>query len=115
MRLRYIEQVDFRRSEITNFNDLRKREPALIKSLKSDDVVLFISSRRTQIVFVWAQDRLTLGGKDVNVTTSLRYRISGSTWNPLMLRDYAEAVGIHLEGAWIKKYEWHVQHLKAAA
>jgi len=41
---------------------------------------------------------------------SVRLRLTGSHWNPLMLQNYAEACGIELMG--IKRFEEHYERLR---
>lgn len=108
MRLKYIEQVDFRKSEYTNFQDLLKREKEL--DLKDNDVVAFVSNSRMQIVFVSRPTSIDGATKECEVISSRRLRISsGGTWNPTMLANYASMAGIELIG--IKRFEDHYRHL----
>lgn len=117
MRLRYIEKVDFRKSEKTNFEEVMKRKKL---TLRSGDVVLFISSNEKQLVFIHGfkdvdvhsgrTERPT--GDQTQVLFSSRYRICGrGGWNPLMLANYAAEAGIVLSG--IRRFEDYYQKLIA--
>lgn len=116
LRLKQIyDDVDFRKSEETNFNALKKARKLPV--LRKGEGVLFISKKKNQIVFVTPEvefDSTNGVGYDVTVTVlaSKRFRIRGSTWSPLMLANYAEAVGLTLQG--IKRFEWHYQEKRKA-
>lgn len=113
MRLRYVQmESDFRQSEQTHLLELRKRERRLVDGLKAKDVVAFVSRKQNQILFVQATRtvRDTARGTDVKVIASVRWRLpDGGTWHPLMLGNYARAVGIHLEG--VRLFEEHYREL----
>lgn len=113
LRLRYVETVGFRSSEQTNYEALVKRIPGA-KHLAAGDVVLFISARGDQLMFVHGfqklpnapfeclrSERLRLrhfeGPKVRGRKNQARGRRSRATWDPLMVADYAQAVGIRLE------------------
>lgn len=106
MRLRYIEAVDFRKSEYHNFMDIQKRAKL---DLSKDDCILLISHGGNQLIFVYGFANLQNGYSGRQVLRSERYRLLRGTWEPMMLADYAEQVGIKLEG--IKKFEEHYKHL----
>ena len=99
MRLRYVTEVSFIRSEQTNFDLV----PSHVRSkLKDNDTVCLISKGRDQMVFVYASN-----GEILN---SVRLRLAKKRpWNPLMLADYATSVGIELVG--IKKFKDHMKHV----
>jgi hypothetical protein len=77
--------------------------------MNQNDVIAMVSSNGKQVVFCYAHEDITYDDfravtKDTGVVQSIRYRITGSgTWNPLMLRNYAEKCGIELPG--LKKFE----------
>lgn len=105
--LRLVKEVDFRKSEATNFEEMKKKERLQIHG---SDVVCFRSQSRNQVVFVWAPTTINLseyGKKGAAIVfRSQRLRLSHGTWDPLMLQNYAEALGIHLVG--IKRLEDYV-------
>lgn len=103
MRLRLVAVVDFRRGVPTHVQELRSinRWP----TLGDRDVVLLISQTRSQLAFVYHDEKVhsSTGGDRVAVA-HLRLQLDKSTpWNPLMLKNYAEKVGLDLLG--LKKFE----------
>jgi hypothetical protein len=118
MRLRYIHHGDFRKNTVTLYNEVQKRAPGL--KLGSEDCVLVVSGTGKILRFVYGFDDLeVIGGRTklatgnmTRVLQSEEYRIDGAgTWNPLMLRNYAEALGIQLAG--LKRFEESFQALQA--
>jgi hypothetical protein len=117
MRLKYIAQVDFRKSEATNFleHHVVKRGKKIAKrpALKAGEVACLIASSGNQVVFVYNPDRVQDVNADVDerpVLHSERLRLtSGGRWNPLMLGNYAAQVGIQLEG--IRLFEQHFDEM----
>lgn len=105
MRLRYVETVDFRKSELTSWLEIAKRRPELARKLKSGDVVTLASMSGDQLVFL--HGFLEIDGKQVLSSTRLRLR--NGRWNPLMLANYAKEVGLPLAG--LKTYEEHVERI----
>lgn len=110
LRLKLIAEVDFRKSEETNFLELEKS--GKVPNLKKGEGVLLISKSKNQIVFVEKFERFTAENRvgrsvDVCVVPSQRFRIRGSKWNPLMLQNYAEKAGFNIVG--IKRFEWYVK------
>lgn len=109
MRLRVIQVADFRRSEKTNFDRFwRKRRRLNVLSLGPDDVVCFISQSHDQVVFVWKPAPVDLGkhrgkAREGLVVRSQRLRLTPYVWEPLMLQNYANKMGIKLDG--IKRFE----------
>jgi hypothetical protein len=101
MRLRSIDRVDFRKSELTNVLAMKKR------SLRVGEVVCLVSSRGDQIIFAYAMSEVSEeDGTERQVLRSEKLRLtSGGSWNPMMLANYALDVGIELEG--IKLFESH--------
>ena len=100
--------IDFRCSERTNYDKFRAsgKFPGV---LRTGEVFLFLSRGGDQLVWLInaGESQLNLAGKKARiyeVTDSRKWRISrGGTWNPMMLANYAEEVGIELIG--IKKFE----------
>jgi hypothetical protein len=100
MRLRFIEQVDFRKSEQTNYQEWAKRNRVMNKRLDADDALCFINHGENQLVFVHGFEELESNypKRKIHVLASRRLRISGGKWNPLRLTNYAEMVGLKLVG-----------------
>lgn len=105
MKLRYVETVDFRKSELTCWLEIAKQRPGLARRLKADDVVTLASMTGDQLVFLHGFSEVD--GKQVLRSTRLRLR--GGRWNPLMLANYAKDAGISLSG--LKTYEQHVAEI----
>jgi hypothetical protein len=103
VKLKFVEAAaDFRKSEHTNFLAVQKGRDI---NLGAGEAVLLVSRTGKQLVFVYSARILNRDGKvTTTILPSLRYRIVGpGTWNPLMLQNYAEEVGLHLKG--VKRYE----------
>lgn len=111
VRLRLIAQVNFRKSEATNYNE-HDSAGTLPPRMAPGDVVCFLSKRRDQLVFVTPRTEHRLNGHPIQVLASRRLRISGGHWEPLMLQNYADEVGLEIEG--LKRYEEHYRALKNA-
>jgi len=109
MRLRYIERADFRKSEQTNFVEVQRRQKL---ELGAKDVVMLISTKGNQLVFVHGFDQYQ-NGVTRQILRSERLRLTSGTWNPLMLANYAESVGIKIDG--IKRFEEHYKALAERA
>lgn len=100
VKLKKIEHADFRKSEATLFDDFIRRNKYL-GSLKSDEVILFISYTENQLIWIL---NVTVTSSGRRIFDSRRWRIEGSgTWNPLMVANYASEVGLALAG--LKRYE----------
>lgn len=117
MRLKFIQHVDFRKSEKTNFLMLQKA--GSLPNLGKNDVILLVSKSENQAVFVYNIDnfnvRVSRRGKEktINICRSERFRIEGCRWDPRMISFYADKVGIKIDG--LKRYEWYLKdRLKAA-
>lgn len=115
MRLKYIAHADFRKSERTNFLELKKLKK--LPALGKEDVVLLVSLSENQCVFVYgfvSYDTECVDGRErhVEICRSERLRITGSRWNPLMIRNYAERVGISIDG--LKRFEDYYKEYAAA-
>lgn len=114
VRLRAILQGDFRTSEYTMFQTISQK---LRNSLRGADAVCFVSKRGNQVCFVFGF--LNVGttkpadgskGTKYGAITSVRIRLTRSTWNPLMLQNYAAHRGLELIG--IKRFEEHYERLR---
>jgi hypothetical protein len=113
MRLCYVDTVGFRASEQTNYEALVKRLPQAA-DLGPTDVVLFVSAGGNQLLFVHGFQKLSRGketfeclrserlrlryfrGPAVNGRTTVGHGNIKAVWDPLMVADYARAVGIKL-------------------
>ena len=103
MRLKRVEVTDFRVNERTMLEAVMAKPDA--PQLGADDCVCFISRLGTQLVFVGRPEQIELGTRKRTIISSRRLRLDGGQWNPLMLSNYAEAVGLKLDG--LKKFEDH--------
>lgn len=111
MRLRYVQRVNFGKSEATNFAEFTKKYRV---QLKPGEVICFVSLTGTQIVFVFAPLEIRYYDKaksttyvTPNVISSERVRCTNShKWNPLMLADYAKQKGVEIDG--LKLFEQHL-------
>lgn len=121
MRLKLIADANFQYSEAENLKDVLKKNPSV--SLSPSDVVCLVSKSKDQLVFMHRPTELNLSalqGGGARKGTAIAYhservRLSRSTWNPLMLQDYANSVGINLDG--LQRFEAiheHTQQIKQA-
>jgi len=112
MRLRAVLTADFRKNELTNYVEACERFPQL-KELGPHDVVALHSQSGGQVVFVYAPMEVEpANGRTRKVLRSERVRLTEGhgQWSELMIADYAERVGIRLEG--IKKFAEHMIELR---
>lgn len=106
MRLKYIDTCSFQRSESTNFRMLAKKNKW---NLGKDEVACLVSKTGDQIVFVYGEGvakNVGLRGVEVEhpVVHSTRLRLDDRRkWTPTMLVNYAEEVGLKLDG--LKRFE----------
>lgn len=109
MRLRHVATVDFRRSELSNYNEI-VGEHAQLAKLGKDDVILFLSKNQDQVIFVHGFSQVHGDkGKSLYIKSVRLRMIKGATWNPLMIANYAKQVGIELKG--LKTFEEHYKEL----
>jgi hypothetical protein len=108
MRLVRVERANFRKSEATNFREIVAREKL---ELRPGEVLCIHSMTGEQLVFVWRPEHVDSGnGSKVEVLSSRRLRLEGGrTWNPLMLVNYAESVGLKIEN--LRRFEQHWKRL----
>lgn len=113
MRLKHIAKVDFRKSEATNFDTFRRARAtkAVVASLGAGDLIMFINMSEDQLVFIHGFDTVSDGKQTLRVLSSRRLRISGGRWNPLRLANYAEEVGLQLDG--LKRFEDYYKRLRS--
>ena len=95
MRLRHVQQGDFRKSELTNFELIRTIIPHIANTLTADDVILFVSQSGKMLLFVWGFRQFTHAGFTHTTLPSAKLRLTGgSKWDPDMLAAYAASAGI---------------------
>lgn len=99
-RLIFVAFCDFRRSELSNYLTAIKK----YRKLESGEVMLFISFSKNQLI--WILKDTTING--IKMIDSRRWRLdSHSTWNPIMITNYARKVGITLLG--LKEFEDYIK------
>lgn len=105
MRLKYIDTCSFSKSEATNFRELSKKNKW--RTLGPDECVLLVSMTGDQVVFVYqTRDVHWFESRASEVVHSRRLRLDGrQKWNGTMLVNYAEMVGIKIDG--LKRFEEH--------
>lgn len=117
LRLLLIHYGDFRKSELTLFTEVTKKNRGL--KVGATDVVALISGNGKQVKFIHGFTQMAViggrtmeeTGKSTRILKSDTFRIDGAgSWNPLMLANYAAAVGIELIG--LKKFEETYRKLK---
>lgn len=90
--LKYIVRTSFQCSEKTNFEKLTEKKHV---TLGDSDVVVFVSSRSDQLIFL---NRPSKAPKKAVLYDSRRLRLTTGSWDPLFIREYAKQVGINLVG-----------------
>ena len=103
--LKGIITCSFGRSEATNL-DLYRKSKGFPGELKAGEAFLFISRGLNQVIFIFEYAEVEVdnehdlpGGDNFrSVLDSRRLRLGGGTWHPYMLQNYANAVGLNLEG-----------------
>lgn len=102
MRLKLIAHVNFQYSEAENFQLVMKKHRDM--HLGPGDVLCMLSQSEGQMVFMYRPTEMELTGYGARKGTatvyrSLRLRLDRSKWDwRNMLQNYANDVGIHLEG-----------------
>jgi hypothetical protein len=96
MILRSVEIADFRHNEVSNL--VLSMEKGLTLR-HADHVVLFVSRKGDQLVFVHGPGFVSSPRGVRRVFHSEKLRLESGRWNPMMLADYARQVGISLVGA----------------
>lgn len=108
LRLRAVRTVDFRYSEVHNIHAVLYAEK--ITLTKPDDVVLFRSKTGNQLVFVYQIDTVITPNRGAQrVYHTEKLRLEKDSWNPLMLQEYANQVGIVLAG--VKSFKTHMKEI----
>jgi hypothetical protein len=111
LRLKLVADCNFQHNEADNFNEIIKKHK--IDQLAPNEVVCLKSLGGAQMVFMYRprEIELTSGRGTAMVYRSVRLRLTRSTWNPMMLQNYANEVDIQLEG--LRRFEDALPHLKA--
>ena len=102
LRLKGVILCSFQRSEVTNLKLFRKL-PYYPGDLEANEAFLFVSKMGDQVMFLFRDPLVDLGGRRRRVIVSQRLRLEGGSWSPYMLQDYAHKLGLHLIG--IKRFE----------
>lgn len=108
VRLKGIRTVSFRQSELTNYDWLRKKRK-FATDLKPNEVYLLVSKMGNQLVWILNDAQVKVGenGDAKRMLDTRRWRLDSRTpFNPLMIQNYANEVGIELVG--IKKLQDHL-------
>ncbi len=119
LKLKEIIRVRFNKSEETNFDEvwMSRAYRAIVRALKSDECLCFISPHMNQLIFVhgYVEMRSRKTKRRWVVLASRRFRVKRrpglqNHFEPLMLANYARAVGIELIG--LKLFEEYYEYLK---
>lgn len=101
MQIKRVFSGDFRKSPRTLFDEIRQDRKLWRGSLGADEAYLFVSQTGNQLFFV-------LGDREIESQPGTRFatkrrlldyrgwRIEGGSFNPHMIEDYANAVGLTL-------------------
>ena len=113
MRIRYVKlEVDFRKSEETNWAEYRQANPHA--KLGPDDIAVFVSKRENLIRFILGTKVAVDGrGTEREVLDSRTLRIKNGSWDACLLADYAKEKGINLDNAAL--FERQLGKLRASA
>jgi hypothetical protein len=100
MKLKLIADVNFIHSEAENFREVTKKNKV---ELAAGEVLCMKSLAGNQMVFMYRPrdiDVSAYGARKGAATVyhSVRLRLSRSTWDAMMLQNYAKMVNIELEG-----------------
>ncbi len=96
--------TDFRKNELTNYDAYAKAKRLKKNPLKANEVLLFISRSGNQLVWVLNVGEIETKNKNRRghfgrrMIDTRRWRIEGGCWNPAMLQNYANEVGLELVG-----------------
>ena len=121
IKLKAVATSSFTRGVVRQLEDFRrahKDNERIVSSLKTNEAVMFLSKGGDQVRFVFAKleaqrDELLPDTKwnaewIYCIHTALTVRLDGA-FNPLMLQNIANRVGLRLEG--FKLFEEHYRHL----
>jgi hypothetical protein len=102
LRLKGVVQCSFVRSEATNLR-LYRQGKHFPGELESGEAYLFVAKGNDQVLFLFADSHVDFSGVSRRVIDSRKLRLGGGSWNPYMLQNYANSVGLNLVG--IKRFE----------
>ena len=109
MKLRLLavfQDVDFRINELNNYESIRRKKHWQ-GDPKPGQGYLIISRSQDQLLWVLGYSKgETTRGTPRHIIQTMRLRVRGGRWNPLMLQNYANDVGLELVG--IRRYEEHL-------
>ena len=108
--LRQIETVDFRKNERTCWREFIAKHRNFV--LRPDESLLLLSKSLNQLCFVYGTTKLDDVPGGLEILASVKFRISGGTWNPLRLKEYANEVGLELVG--LKSFTQHYEASRLA-
>jgi hypothetical protein len=113
MRIRAIHRVPFHKSEARLLKDFELAFPEIAKTMTPQDVVVFVSCKGDQLLFVHDYVKVKRSGdkpgEERSVVKSSRHRLLHGTWDPLLLRTYAKEAGLDVRN--LKEYENHYRRL----
>ena len=102
LKLKAVVECSFRRSEMTNL-DLFRGDKSFPGDLTGNEVFMFVSRMGNQVVFIFNDINVMEGDKECRLIDSRRLRLGKGRFNPLMLQNYANSVGLDLAG--LRRYE----------
>jgi len=113
MKLVHVAEVHFGKKPPTHLEELSKKHPK-VGSLKDDELVLLISKKNNQLVFVWRDLllRTNVNAAEADFRTCLRWTqlyLRKGVFNPYMLVDYAQRVGLRIDN--LPTFEQHLDRL----
>lgn len=94
--------VDFRYSEFTIYQEFKKNK-SFPGELGASEAFLFVSRSGNQLLWVLNVTKIDAKSSQQTLIDTRRWRLSGSTWHPFMLQNYAAEVGLELIG--IRRFE----------
>ena len=116
VRVRGIFAADFRKSPRTLYDELRSDKKLWQGDPKSNEVYIFVSGRGNQLIFVTGDHSIvnhrgTIHESKQQLLDYRGWRMEGSTFNPLMLENYANNVGLSLGKKTLE--EWYEERRRA--
>jgi hypothetical protein len=113
LHLKAVIRCSFQRSEVTNL-DLFRQEGHFPGELLNGEAFLLLAKGGNQLIFIFRSpvNYESPTGASWEVIDSRKLRLTGGTWSPYMLQDYANEVGLNLVG--IKRFEQVHDEMQAA-
>lgn len=101
LRIKRILRADFRRKPWTLHDDLQRDQALFCGPPRTDECYVFVSATGDQVAFVFGVSEVVsaAGTRHEKPRTLIDYRawrIDGGRFDPLLLEDYAQAVGLSL-------------------